>query len=276
MINSDVNTWTGIYKIRAVYKYQKEVEAQLAIELVQTDKEIKGKGLFQKQAIWKEDMHGVFEGLLDDVGSKKVKLNLKWYNTEQKFLNQSDLIISMNDDYSSFEGLIKNMMYSGIYYGTKVIDKKSNGSVIPTPNTPTKNTPQIIVSNPNNSSNNNLVEVNGQNKWTSSIRMPGRQRTTGNNRSSNNISVSPNRIAENNENMPKSGRDSSQNKIQDSEYSQEAAMRCIVCLERPKMSVFVPCGHKCTCEECAIKFVDKHKCPLCKKSVESIIKKVFE
>ena len=51
---------------------------------------------------------------------------------------------------------------------------------------------------------------------------------------------------------------------------------CIICCENQKESVFVPCGHKCCCLGCAKKFINKHKCPFCKKSVESIIEKVYE
>ena len=52
---------------------------------------------------------------------------------------------------------------------------------------------------------------------------------------------------------------------------------CIICHNSIRESVFYPCGHRCTCYNCAvITFVVTKKCPKCKKDVSCIIKKVYE
>ena len=52
---------------------------------------------------------------------------------------------------------------------------------------------------------------------------------------------------------------------------------CIVCHNNIKESVFVPCGHKCVCYNCAvIVFAVHKKCPKCKKDATCIIKKVYD
>ena len=52
---------------------------------------------------------------------------------------------------------------------------------------------------------------------------------------------------------------------------------CIVCHNNLKESVFYPCGHRCTCYNCAvIIFTVNKKCPKCNKDAECIIKKVYE
>ncbi len=50
-----------------------------------------------------------------------------------------------------------------------------------------------------------------------------------------------------------------------------------MCLENPKESVFVPCGHRCMCYECAVKSYEKFKkCPLCQVTSTDILKKVYD
>ena len=52
---------------------------------------------------------------------------------------------------------------------------------------------------------------------------------------------------------------------------------CIVCHNNLKESVFVPCGHRCVCYNCAvILFAVLKKCPKCNKEASCIIKKVYE
>ena len=52
---------------------------------------------------------------------------------------------------------------------------------------------------------------------------------------------------------------------------------CIICHNNIKESVFYPCGHRCTCYNCAvIIFNVEKKCPKCKRQIKCIIKKVFE
>ena len=51
---------------------------------------------------------------------------------------------------------------------------------------------------------------------------------------------------------------------------------CIVCHNNIKESVFVPCGHRCVCYNCAVIIFAVHKkCPKCKKEASCIIKKVY-
>ena len=52
---------------------------------------------------------------------------------------------------------------------------------------------------------------------------------------------------------------------------------CIVCHNNIKESVFVPCGHRCTCYNCAVIIFEIYKkCPKCKVEASCIIKKVYE
>jgi hypothetical protein len=52
---------------------------------------------------------------------------------------------------------------------------------------------------------------------------------------------------------------------------------CIVCHNNLKESVFVPCGHRCVCYNCAvIVFAITKKCPRCNKEATCFIKKVYD
>ncbi|CAI2379445.1 unnamed protein product [Moneuplotes crassus] len=51
---------------------------------------------------------------------------------------------------------------------------------------------------------------------------------------------------------------------------------CCVCLEKPRNSVFIPCGHQCTCNECGKGYLQSRGqrekiCIICRKPVERII-----
>jgi len=39
---------------------------------------------------------------------------------------------------------------------------------------------------------------------------------------------------------------------------------CVVCLDRPKQVVLVPCGHVCVCTDCAPQLNSRHECPICR------------
>jgi hypothetical protein len=244
--------WTGTYNVRAIYKYKQEVEANLTIEFIQQGTVIKGKSLLKKQSIWTEDLFGILEGKLDNELSKTIKLNLKWYDSNNSFKNQSDLTLTINNTYSSFEGIIKNMMYTGVYSGQRRIEV--NKSIICHEDKPIRRRISLKDKEQINKSdaqvNNDTINVNTT------------QNTTNNIDNSNNLikkqrsrSVVNDQILENTINLDK---------------------KCIICCDNDKQSVFVPCGHKCCCEPCAKKFINRIKCPYCKKSVESIIAKVFE
>lgn len=55
---------------------------------------------------------------------------------------------------------------------------------------------------------------------------------------------------------------------------------CIICLERPKMVILAPCGHRCTCKRCTRAIMlssrEKRNCPLCKERIDSFVAKVFD
>ena len=54
---------------------------------------------------------------------------------------------------------------------------------------------------------------------------------------------------------------------------------CMICFTNPPEIIICPCGHKCICILCYDKLLAKtklSKCPICKKKVESIVKKVIE
>lgn len=52
---------------------------------------------------------------------------------------------------------------------------------------------------------------------------------------------------------------------------------CIICHNNKKESVFYPCGHRCSCYECAISvFTSEKKCPKCKEEIICVIRKVYE
>ena len=42
--------------------------------------------------------------------------------------------------------------------------------------------------------------------------------------------------------------------------------KCIICLARAQTHAFVPCGHRCSCEECGEAWISKHSrtCPMCR------------
>jgi len=261
-MQNDSSNWTGIYNIKAIYKYKQEVEANSTFELVQKLKELNGKCIFKKQSIWKEDM----TGLLDDESAKKVKLNIKWYNSAGNFQNQSDLMITMDNEYKTFEGIIKNMMYTGYYYGTKILPKEEISVKVSNSNTQ---------DSPNNIRKPGVRGKRGSQTYENGIKLNGLEFNQLNNNSNNNQSKSPMH-----QTVVKSPMGGTQiiytEEKKGGGLTKEDLQMCIICCEKPKQSVFVPCGHKCCCEDCAAKFIDKHKCPFCKKSVESIIAKVFE
>lgn len=52
---------------------------------------------------------------------------------------------------------------------------------------------------------------------------------------------------------------------------------CIICEERKKESVFVPCGHKSCCLECGEDaFKRFKKCPVCNEEALYLLKRVYE
>lgn len=67
------------------------------------------------------------------------------------------------------------------------------------------------------------------------------------------------------------------NSINNNCYINKSYKDCMICHNNIKESVFYPCGHRCTCYNCAvIAFSVTKKCPKCQKNAKCIIKKVYE
>lgn len=50
---------------------------------------------------------------------------------------------------------------------------------------------------------------------------------------------------------------------------------CTICMTSTRSHVFIPCGHLCTCESCAVQAFKKYKkCPICRKPA-AMVTKVF-
>ena len=52
---------------------------------------------------------------------------------------------------------------------------------------------------------------------------------------------------------------------------------CVICLERHSSIILSPCGHRCICKEC---YEEKKAllkiCPMCRRNVDSVVKKIFD
>ena len=65
--------------------------------------------------------------------------------------------------------------------------------------------------------------------------------------------------------------------IKKSQSISKVAKECILCHNNIRESIFYPCGHRCTCYNCAmIFFTVNKKCPECKQDSECIIKKIYD
>lgn len=53
---------------------------------------------------------------------------------------------------------------------------------------------------------------------------------------------------------------------QEEQEQREDASKCVVCMERPRSHVLIPCGHLCVCDVCALIV---HTCPLDRSEVVS-------
>jgi len=60
-------------------------------------------------------------------------------------------------------------------------------------------------------------------------------------------------------------------KMQKKEAKKQAET-CVICLERPRNHILIPCAHMCLCEDTdCIKTVGE-KCPLCREKIQNILK----
>ena len=51
------------------------------------------------------------------------------------------------------------------------------------------------------------------------------------------------------------------------------ADRCCICLTNPKTHAIQPCGHWCLCPTCVSTVENGGKCPLCRKDVETVLRR---
>ena len=58
------------------------------------------------------------------------------------------------------------------------------------------------------------------------------------------------------------------------EYKQKKRKReeCSICLDGADLLVLVPCGHKCVCATCRARI---KQCPICRKTIESTVQRVY-
>ena len=70
----------------------------------------------------------------------------------------------------------------------------------------------------------------------------------------------------------------SENKLQSSEQLRlKENKECIFCCTNPTKVIFIPCGHRCSCEECYNKLESKIKeCPICRKTINYCLKKIYD
>ena len=52
---------------------------------------------------------------------------------------------------------------------------------------------------------------------------------------------------------------------------------CMICCNNRKESIFFPCGHRCTCYSCGVRFFSVFKkCPKCQEEAKCLIKKIYD
>lgn len=57
-------------------------------------------------------------------------------------------------------------------------------------------------------------------------------------------------------------------------YEDVSVEDCVICFDKKKSIVFSPCGHYCTCDECAkIIMRSKNKCPICRAVVKVLVER---
>jgi len=49
-------------------------------------------------------------------------------------------------------------------------------------------------------------------------------------------------------------------------------MICVICWENTRNAIFLPCGHVCTCWDCASSVQKSGQCPICRVDIQSIWK----
>ena len=65
-------------------------------------------------------------------------------------------------------------------------------------------------------------------------------------------------------------------RLEQAELAEDRRTKCAVCLVNNKNSIFMPCGHVCTCEECADAVVNTDgQCPMCRTDITGTNKAFF-
>merc|ERR1712232_1046042 len=52
---------------------------------------------------------------------------------------------------------------------------------------------------------------------------------------------------------------------------EDIGRQCVVCMDEPSTTAFLPCGHRCTCDQCALKIMSQtcSLCPICRQAATS-------
>lgn len=54
------------------------------------------------------------------------------------------------------------------------------------------------------------------------------------------------------------------------EFTVYACGECVICMDAPTWQIFMPCGHQCTCTDCAAQVTQANMpCPMCRKSIQT-------
>eukprot|EP00826_Nyctotherus_ovalis_P064910 TRINITY_DN9531_c0_g4_i3.p1 TRINITY_DN9531_c0_g4~~TRINITY_DN9531_c0_g4_i3.p1 ORF type:complete len:178 (+),score=27.14 TRINITY_DN9531_c0_g4_i3:662-1195(+) len=55
--------------------------------------------------------------------------------------------------------------------------------------------------------------------------------------------------------------------------NQGLTLNCVICMVRPREMLFLDCGHKCVCKECAEEYLKNYTvCPVCRDKVKRCLK----
>jgi hypothetical protein len=61
----------------------------------------------------------------------------------------------------------------------------------------------------------------------------------------------------------------------DTATSVATALACVVCFSNEKSVAMIPCGHRCVCTTCADRVREEGKCPMCRSSIQGVMR-VFD
>ena len=56
----------------------------------------------------------------------------------------------------------------------------------------------------------------------------------------------------------------------------DSSGNCVICMSEPKSHAFIPCGHHCACEICALEtFGRTSSCPICRQEADNVLQIFF-